>query len=368
MSSKPKIKVLFVDDEVHNLHAFKAAFRFDYDVAIAESAVAAEEWLKNNSVEVILCDQRMPGKTGIEFFSTIIKDYPKPIRILITGYTDIESVIKAINQGHIFRYINKPWNEAEIRSSIEEGYRYYKQSLELERKIEELSKAYKDLDNFAYSVSHDMKGPLMSIMGAMNIVNSSTNKNEKTVLMMLDLIEKAAVQLSEFIENMHIYYKNNRGQLKIDPVNVHEIKEEIEALLGLKCLQDHIKLNFTVDNQGNPNNLFRTDVTKLRVIVNNLVSNALKYQKPNEPDKFVNAHLSIRGELLTFTVEDNGMGIEDKYLNSIFELFFRANTEVSGSGFGLYNVKEIVNALGGEITVRSKIGIGSTFTVIIPSK
>ncbi len=360
-----RIKVLFVDDEEHNLHAFKAAFRFDYDVAVVNSAQEAEEWLEHNSVHVILCDQRMPGKTGIDFFGTIIKQHPKPIRILVTGYTDIESVIKAINLGHVYRYINKPWNDAEIRSSIEEGYRYYMQSQELENKITELSNAYKELDNFAYSVSHDMKGPLMSIMGAMNIVNSSENKNDKTVLMMLDLIEKASIQLSEFIENMHVYYKNNRGQLKIDPVDVYEIKNEIESLLGLKCLQEKITLTFQVSSN---NNLYRTDVTKLKTIVNNLVSNALKYQRPEETQKFVNANLHILNDQLTFTVEDNGMGIDEKYLKSIFELFFRATTEVSGSGFGLYNVKEIVTTLGGTIDVKSTVNKGSVFSVTLPSK
>lgn len=365
MDNPKKIKILFIDDEIHNLHAFKAAFRFDYDIATAESALAAEEWLEHSQADLILCDQRMPGKTGVEFFGTIVKKYPKPIRILVTGYTDIESVIKAINLGHVFRYINKPWNEAEIRSSIEEAYRYYTQSNQLEGKIEELTKAYKELDNFAYSVSHDMKGPLMSIMGAMNIVNNTSDKNDKNVLVMLNLIEKAAVQLSEFIENMHVYYKNNRGQLKIDPVNLEEIKQEIESLLGLKCMQENIKLDFIISSN---NTLFRTDVTKLKVIVNNLVSNALKYQRPEEANKMVEASLDIKGDMLTIQVKDNGMGIEEQYLKNIFDLFFRATTEVSGSGFGLYNVKEIVTTLGGQISVTSKINEGSIFTIHLPSK
>ncbi|MBW7844319.1 MAG: hybrid sensor histidine kinase/response regulator [Bacteroidia bacterium] len=360
-----KIKVLFIDDEEHNLHAFKAAFRFDYDVAIVPSANEAEAYLEQNSVHVILCDQRMPGKTGIEFFGSIIKKFPKPVRILITGYADIESVIKAINLGHVYRYINKPWNNIEIQSAIEDSYRYYMQSEELENKISELSRAYKELDNFAYSVSHDMKGPLMSIMGAMNIVNTAENKNDKTVLMMLNLIEKSSIQLSDFVENMHVYYKNNRGQLKIDNVDLNVIKTEIDSLFGLKCLQDNVKL--TIDISSN-NSLFRTDVTKLRVVANNLVSNALKYQRPDEKDKFVHLNMYIINDTLTMEVKDNGMGVDEKYQKSIFELFFRANSEVNGSGFGLYNVKEIIAKLGGTIELESKLNIGSTFTVKIPSK
>jgi signal transduction histidine kinase len=360
-----KIKILFIDDEINNLHAFKAAFRFDYDIHTSSSAQEAEEWLEHNDVDLILCDQRMPVKTGVEFFATVIKKHPKPIRILVTGYTDIESVIKAINLGHVFRYINKPWNEAEIRSSIEEAYRYYTQSNQLEDKINELTLAYKELDNFAYSVSHDLKGPLMSIMGAMNIVNQTEDKNEKHVLTMLELIEKASGQLSEFIENMHIYYKNNRGHLKIEKVSLEEIREEMLALHKLKCLQENIELSFDI-NSNSP--LFSTDVTKLKVIINNLISNALKYQRKEEPNKRVDIKITIDGEHMEILVSDNGMGIEEQYLKNIFNLFFRATTEVGGSGFGLYNVKEIVSTLGGTIEVESKINEGSTFSVKLPSK
>jgi signal transduction histidine kinase len=363
--SNPKIKVLFIDDEVNNLHAFKAAFRFDYDIHTSLSAQEAEEWLENNQVDIILCDHRMPVKTGVEFFADIIKKHPKPIRILVTGYTDIESVIKAINLGHVFRYINKPWNEAEIRSSIEEAYRYYTQSNQLEDKVNELTIAYKELDNFAYSVSHDLKGPLMSIMGAMNIVNQTENKNEPHVQTMLHLIEKASEQLSEFIENMHIYYKNNRGQLRIEKVNLDEIKEELLAIHKLKCLQENIALNLTITNNSP---LFSTDVTKLKVILNNLLSNALKYQRASELNKRVDLNILVDGEYMEIVISDNGIGIEEQYLKNIFNLFFRATTEVGGSGFGLYNVKEIVTTLGGTIEVASQINQGSTFNVKLPSK
>ncbi|MBP9187516.1 MAG: hybrid sensor histidine kinase/response regulator [Bacteroidia bacterium] len=362
---KKKIRILFVDDEVNNLHAFKAAFRLEYDIKTASSALEAEEWLENNQVDLILCDQRMPVTTGVEFFSSIVKKYPKAIRILVTGYTDIESVIKAINLGHVFRYINKPWNESEIRSSIEEAYRYLTQSNQLEDKVKELSIAYKELDNFSYSVSHDLKGPLMSIMGAMNIVNHAKDKNEGQVIIMLDLIEKAAAQLSEFIENMHVYYKSKRGHLIVEKISLEEIKKEMLAIHSLKCLQENINLSFNLTSNSP---LFSTDATKVKIIVNNLLSNALKYQRRTEKNKKVDITMSIDGEVLTIIAADNGMGIEEQYLDNIFGLFFRATSEVGGSGFGLYNVKEIVTTLGGTITVNSTINEGSIFKITLPSK
>lgn len=363
--NKRKIKILFIDDEVHNLQAFKSSFRFDYDIYTTISAFEAEEWLERNEVDMILCDHRMPNKTGVEFFATIIKTHPKPTRILVTGYSDIESVIKAINQGHVFRYIIKPWNDTEIKSTIEEAYRFYMQSTQLENKVAELTLAYKELDNFAYSVSHDLKGPLMSIMGAMSIVNQTENKNEESIKTLLSLTEKAAEQLGDFIENMHVYYKNNRGQLRIEKVLLEKIRDEVLVIHKLKCLQDKINLNFSINNNSP---LFSTDVTKLKVIINNLISNALKYQRKNEPNKRVDVNITTNGEQMQIEITDNGMGIEEHYLKSIFNLFFRANSEVEGNGFGLYNVNEIVTVLGGKIEVVSKINEGSNFMVTLPSK
>ena len=106
MTTPEKIKVLYIDDEQNNLNGFKATFRFDYAVLIASNTEHAKAHLKANSdISVILCDQRMPDITGSQFFEDIREDYPDPVRMLITGYADIESVIDAVNKGHIFRYI-----------------------------------------------------------------------------------------------------------------------------------------------------------------------------------------------------------------------------------------------------------------------
>src|ERR1044071_5963538 len=111
---------------MNNLVSFKASFRFDYNVLVANSTAEAREHLeKNSDISVILCDQRMPDKTGVEFYEEIRGDFPNPVRILITGYTDIESVIDAINRGHIFRYIKKPWTDVDVTSAIDEAHKYY---------------------------------------------------------------------------------------------------------------------------------------------------------------------------------------------------------------------------------------------------
>ena len=119
------INVLYIDDEPHNLTAFKAAFRRDYNIFLAESAEQAREILDTHEIHIILSDQRMPVITGIEFFESILESHPQPIRILITGYTDVNAVIDAINRGQVYKYLSKPWNENDIRIFINTAFEVY---------------------------------------------------------------------------------------------------------------------------------------------------------------------------------------------------------------------------------------------------
>lgn len=125
MSSDASVNVLYVDDEVHNLNAFKAGFRRKFNIFTAESAVEGRKILESENIHIIITDQRMPVTTGIEFLESIIPDFPHPIRILLTGYADINAVIDAINKGQVYKYIQKPWMEEDLRINIEKAYELY---------------------------------------------------------------------------------------------------------------------------------------------------------------------------------------------------------------------------------------------------
>jgi response regulator RpfG family c-di-GMP phosphodiesterase len=120
------INVLYIDDETDNLTSFRATFRRNFNISTAESADAAIPILENETIHVILSDQRMPKMTGIEFFEKIKTIYPDPIRILITGYTDINAVIDAINRGQVYKYLAKPWNEEDVKIFVEKAFEVYK--------------------------------------------------------------------------------------------------------------------------------------------------------------------------------------------------------------------------------------------------
>lgn len=146
MKEDSRIQILYVDDEVNNLHAFKAMFRRVYDVFVAESADVARKILKEHEIHIIISDQRMPEMTGIEFFESILEEYPAPIRILLTGYSDISAVIDAINRGQVYKYFSKPWSETDLKENIDRAYQIYKLRKENKELTESLFEVNRKLE------------------------------------------------------------------------------------------------------------------------------------------------------------------------------------------------------------------------------
>jgi DNA-binding NtrC family response regulator len=141
-----KINVLYVDDEVGNLTAFKAAFRRDFNIFIAESAEEGTKILDQNEIEIILTDQRMPETTGVEFLQSIIDNYPDAIRIMVTGFSDIEAVIDAINKGKVYKYVTKPWDNDSLKITIIQAYEVYRLRKENIQLTQSLLQANKQLE------------------------------------------------------------------------------------------------------------------------------------------------------------------------------------------------------------------------------
>lgn len=141
-----KIRILYVDDEVHNLQAFKATYRRIFEVHIAESGKDGMEIFKNNQLDVVITDQRMPEMTGIQFLEEIQKINSEPMRILLTGYSDINAVVDAINKGQVYRYLSKPWQEDELRTTIESAFEVFRLRRENKELIEKLAKANEQLE------------------------------------------------------------------------------------------------------------------------------------------------------------------------------------------------------------------------------
>src|ERR1700748_1768075 len=268
-----KIKVLYVDDEPDNLIGFKASLRLDYHILTAVNIPQAMSCLSNHpDIKVIFCDPRMAGTTRVEFFEEIRVSFPLPVRILLTAYTDVESIIDAINRGNIFRYVKKPWTEPDIISAIDEAAKFYMANSMLSIKNDELQKAYNELNKFAYSVSHDIRGPLSGILGAINIAREIDDVEEMKE--MLFLMEKSLKKLDTYIISMHDYYSLQRGELKIAEIDFPALFDELRPLYDVLAKTNHVDFNVDIQQEE----VFRSDAVPLKLIFNNLLSNAFKYQ------------------------------------------------------------------------------------------
>ena len=355
-----KIKVLYVDDETNNLLAFQAGFRRKYKIFVAVSAAEGLGILNEEpDINVIIADQRMPGSTGVEFFQVVRMAHPYPVRILLTGYTDAEDIINAINKGEIYRYIKKPWDEFELQNAIQNAYEIYTTRQQLKRKVNELEKINEELNRFVYSTSHDLRSPLASIMGILNLSkmdNSITDPNHY-----MEMIETCVNKMDNFIQKIIEYYKSLRADDEVSSINF--LVTINESICICKMQNPHIE--FFVKNDQPVD--FINDNFRVNIILDNLINNAVKYQKPSCDDPWVKINVQVDEHKAVIEIEDNGIGILEEHLNNIFKMFFRSVTHVNGNGIGLYIVKEALGRIGGDISVHSTHGEGTVFRITIPN-
>ena len=140
-NKKSLVPILYVDDEIDNLTVFNSAFRRYYQIYLASSGMEGLKIMKEHEIQLVITDQRMPGMTGTEFLEKIIPDYPDCIRIILTGFSDIDAVIQAINKGRVYRYITKPWDKEEMKITIDNGIETYNLKQQNKKLFEELKEA-----------------------------------------------------------------------------------------------------------------------------------------------------------------------------------------------------------------------------------
>lgn len=356
-----KIHVLYIDDEDNNLKSFRATLRKDFKIY---TAIDAEEGLKiaqEEEIHVVIADQRMPGMTGTEFFEQMIKINPDPIRILLTGYSDIASVIDAINKGEVYRFIDKPWNIEQIKNSIKNAADIFFMKRELKDKNAKLKKLHSEMNQFVYSLSHELRGPLMSISGVSKLAKMELS--DPLAHEYFDMIDTATSKLDDFIYKMLDFYRSTKIENNFRKIDFQEIvNQQLEAYTEKFDLED-FKVSVHIEQDFD----FVSDESKIRVILNNLFSNAVQFQNPDEKGKEIGIEVKVMEDEAIIVLKDNGIGIEDRYKDDVFNLFTRATQKNVGTGLGLYMVKEAVEQLGGSIALDTVFGQGSSFKITLPS-
>ncbi|HVD97162.1 MAG TPA: hybrid sensor histidine kinase/response regulator [Cytophagaceae bacterium] len=357
-----KINILYLDDEINNLQSFKAKFRVDYTIFLANNISEAYQILNNNpQIQIIISDQRMPNMSGVEFFESILTTHPDPIRILLTGYSDINAVIDAINKGQIYRYLEKPWNDHEMKFAIENAFRFYFINHQLKSKNAELQKTNEELNRFAYSASHDLKAPVKSMLGILKLAQKENKSDDELLLLLGESVKK----LDYFINNIIDYYKNTRSEKTLNEIDFNKIiRDALETIDQTISSTRNININISIV-QDKP---FVNDEFRIYVIISYLLSNAVKYQKKEEQHKEISISVQVNEKLARIKIHDNGIGIPQKHKDNIYKMFYRATTQSTGSGIGLYIVKETLEKLEGKIKMSSTENEGTEFELEIPNE
>ncbi len=300
-------------------------------------------------------------KLGLAFSSLGIAGF------FLAYYVDLPPIIKPVSYSEIYVNISFMTNFV-VTLLVAVSLLFfslninYKTEKELSLNNQLLTKANQELDRFVYSASHDLRAPLTSVLGLIELSQRSTDPEE--ISHCLTLMKSRIADLDSFIREIIDYSRNARQEVRLENFNLYTLVEEVANGLKFGNGMENILIHYSI-----PQDLkITTDRSRLKVVLNNLIGNALKYSNPRheEPMIFVNAMMN--GHQLKIQVEDNGIGIGDEHLPKIFEMFYRASERSEGSGLGLYIVKETLDKLKGKIQVKSTHGYGSVFSIDVPVK
>ncbi len=231
---------------------------------------------------------------------------------------------------------------------------------EVRGKNTHLEKTNAELDRFLYSTSHDLRSPLSSIKGLINIARYETtdSKIQGYFTMMIDRVDK----LDFFVKDIIDYSKNARTEVRSERVDfgslVTEVTENLKFIEGAETI--------TFENKVSIAQPVLADKNRFSVVLNNLMANAIKYHDPQKENQWIGVDVSNSNGAIKLIVSDNGMGISNEHLDKIFDMFYRGTFQSKGSGLGLYIVKETVSKMQGTIRVESNPGKGSSFLITVP--
>lgn len=321
--------------------------------------------IRNYRPDVILSDHSLPQFNSIEALKICRRlSLPVPF-LLVTGTVSEEFAVSCLKQG-ADDYLLKS-NLTRLPSAIENALK--QRELQQQRKNaettlrsqnEELIKINHELDSFVYSVSHNLRAPLMSLLGLLNLVQKEDESKENRYGSYFSMMDHSIKKLDETLKEIIDYSKNARNELQLSEVNLENLVTDTFNRLQYIEGSDHITKSITVKN-STP---LVTDANRLGVIFNNLVSNAIKYRDENKKC-FLRVTAEIEQTHAIIIVEDNGIGISQTLLPKVFNMFFRATEKSEGAGLGLYIVKETIEKLGGSIDIKSVYGEGTTFIIRI---
>lgn len=232
-----------------------------------------------------------------------------------------------------------------------------------EKKLRErdLIRSNEHLDQVIYKTTHDLKAPLTSALGLIQIAEQASEKDKDQYIR---LIKKSLLNLDSYIDEMNNFFRIEKLALHRERIDLGMMLREVQETLLNVATAGKVKVYVDIDERTP----WYSDTLRVKTIVTNIFSNAIKYQDLQKLNPFIKIATRITPEYCEISIEDNGIGIEDTMHEKIFNLFFRATTQSQGTGLGLFIVRDTIQRLNGSIKVKSVIGEGSTFFISIPNQ
>jgi len=357
MKTNPKI--LVVDDEELNRSLMEAMLLpLGYEVIFAKDGVEALEVVKESSPDVILLDIMMPKMDGYEVARRLKEDEATKIIpiVMVTALKEVGDRVKALEAGAT-DFLTKPVDRTEVRARVSS-------LVQVKAYQEELNRSNKELEQFAYVVSHDLREPLRMVTSfAQSLEKRYKEKLDKTADEYINFIVDGAARMQRLIDDILLYSRVSTRAKPFEPVEMENIL--MTVLSNLSVAIDEAKADITSDLLPAIN----ADTSQMGQVLQNLIANAIKFSKPGERPA---VHISARKENKewVFSVKDNGIGIDPELFGRLFVLFQRLHTQdqYPGTGIGLAVTKKIVERHGGRIWIDSKPGEGATFFFSIPAE
>ena len=367
---KITLKILCLEDDEEDFDIITYTLEKSGLSFTAKQVDTREKYLKaltEFSPDIILSDHALPRFSSTEALRISQEKCPEIPFILVTGAVSDEFAVSSIKLG-ADDYILKS-NLRRLASAIENAIKHRETekakitaTAELASQNKKLTKINKEVDSFVYSVSHNLRAPLMSVLGLITLAKQESDK--ETLDHYHELMESSVHKLDDTLKEILDYSRNARQELQNEQIDLRKLINDNIGKMQFMPGFNLLDIKVAVDDQIP----FYSDLYRLSVIINNLISNGIKYLDEHKEKPFMDIAVSIDEEKAILKFEDNGIGIEKQLIPKIFNMFFRANNTKDGSGLGLYIVQEAIEKLRGKIEIESTIGKGTVFKLEIPNQ
>jgi signal transduction histidine kinase len=362
LRAQPHILVID-DDEVARDSARVLLSRWGYRVSLAESGEKGLECLKADPPDLIVVDLQMPGISGLEVLEAVRESDPTIICIMVTGFATLQSAMDALKQG-AYDFLPKPFSPDELKLAVDRGLE--RRFLEKETQKLKEEKALMEA-NFVTLVSHQMRSPLAAVRQLLEVAATESlgPMDEKYK----DLITRANSRIDGLMQDINAWL----NMVRIADAGVAERKKPVKLTEIVQALAERTQMETEAAGQELIVEAPAEDVTlqvdseSLLEALYNITSNAVKYNREGGLVSIKTNTSRLQADIM---ISDQGPGIPEAELPFIFDDFFRSKSPElkakPGTGLGLSITRRIVRAHGGEVSVSSRKGKGTSFTVSLP--